>query len=150
MRYNIGRACVVSLSFLGGTMTRQEHEELLQMKSAFYAKELWGVDFNWPVILNGRLRKKLGVFAVAKDKTCWIEINPAILPFNYITDNILLHELCHWWLWQSGKNWGDRDVEFVLECRRIGSTTVYENYMSNKYAPSDELAKLVSKFERSL
>lgn len=131
-------------------MTRQETEEFLTMKSVFYAKELWSADFPWPVVLNGRLRKNLGIFAVATDKTCWIEINPEILPFNYITDNILIHELCHWWLWQSGKRWKDKDDEFILECKRIGSTPVYEGGISNKYAPSDKLAELVQKFERSL
>lgn len=131
-------------------MTRQETEEFLRIKSVFYAKELWNADFPWPVVLNYRLRKNIGIFAVTTDKKCWIEIAPEILPFNYVVDNILIHELCHWWLWKSGKGWKDKDPEFILECRRIGETIVYENEISNRYAPSDKLVELVAKFERSL
>mgnify|MGYP001156593857 CR=1 FL=1 len=131
-------------------MTRQEYEEILQMKSVFYAKELWGANYDWPVILNGRLRKNLGIFAATTDKECWIEINPKIVEYDYVSDCILLHELCHWWLWSIGRNWKDNAPEFILECRRIGERDIFENEDLTKFAPTDKMVELVKKFERSL
>lgn len=130
-------------------MTTGEHEEILQMKSVFYAKELWGADYQFPVIVNNRLRKNLGFFCVADKDDYWIEISGKIVQYDYVPDCVLVHELCHWWLWSTGKNWKDKDVEFILECRRIGERTIYEGEDLNKFAPPDALLKLVHKFERS-
>ncbi|WP_341875963.1 hypothetical protein [Defluviitalea saccharophila] len=39
---------------------------------------------------------------------------------DYIIDGVILHELCHWFLFITGKPCGDTDIEFVEEMFRVG------------------------------
>ncbi|QIC46266.1 protein sprT [Lysinibacillus sphaericus] len=36
-------------------------------------------------------------------------------------EKILLHELCHWYLFTIGENWRDKDVRFAKELIRVGA-----------------------------
>lgn len=121
-------------------------EKELQMKAAFYASELWGETFDWEVKINKRLRKNLGMFVgFPDDHTGWIEISPQVFEVDYFTDNVLIHELCHWKLWKEGRKWKDKDGEFVRECRKCGSNDGF--VLDNHYAPMDRLVEMLRKYE---
>lgn len=121
-------------------------EKELQMKAAFYASELWGETFDWPVKINNRLRKNVGMFvAFTKEKECWIEVHSDIFDIDYLTDNVLIHELCHWKLWKDGRKWKDNDAEFIRECKKCGSNMGF--LLNNHYSPMDRLVEMLRKYE---
>ncbi len=95
--------------------------KLLTAKAKFYAKELWGVDFDLPIKVNKRFKSTLGRFQVIDDNIT-IDISVALLDNELLADDILIHELCHWYCYTSGLNFYDGSKDFKRILRETGAT----------------------------
>lgn len=93
------------------------------------ATEYWGLDFNIPIEISGKLTTALGYYRSqinrVTGKRTPIKITLAKRLFgNYSKETIigvLKHELCHWALSVQGKPFKDGDLVFERELKRIGS-----------------------------
>lgn len=125
--------------------------KLLNNKAKFYAKELWDVDFDLPVKVSKRFKTTLGE-CIYNDS---IVLSSRILDNELFTDDILLHELCHWYCKKYLKiGWTDSGTNFIKEIKKTGShmtnilnKTGNEYYCNNKkYKPKQRLIELNKKF----
>lgn len=103
--------------------------EIIREKAKFYAKELWGLDFNLPIILNGRYKNIMGSLYY-KDREAKIPEKIMLAgslfdgKYNELTiDDTLLHELCHWYCSISGKQSRDNSRDFEKELYKIGASS---------------------------
>lgn len=130
-------------SFGGGMTSQQE----LQMKATFYSKKLWGKRYPKKVVIMDS-DKALGYFAKWGQTNYEIRIDQKVLDIDYLADNVLVHELCHWWCFINKKPWMDHSKNFKSELAKIKN---YENdiyNVDNTYQPTDGLIQLVREFER--
>jgi len=95
--------------------------KVLTAKAKFYAKELWGVDFDLHIKVNKRFKSTLGRFKVIDDDIT-IDISAALLDNELLADDILIHELCHWYCYTSGLNFSDGSKDFKRIIRETGAT----------------------------
>lgn len=95
-------------------------EQILNQKAKFYAKHLWDLDFQLPVKINKRLASTLGRYGQTE-----IDLAARILVDEYFTDDILLHELCHWYCHIIGEKYDDHTYFFEQELERIGASSSY-------------------------
>lgn len=121
----------------------KKEEEILNDKAKFYAKELWNLELDIPVILNGKLKRRMGSL-VCKNK---IEVNFKPLPLKieiakdllephynkYHIDDVLIHELCHWYCIKIDKPSDDGSKFFEEELIRIGSHKTQSIKVSGEY-----------------
>lgn len=101
-------------------MDREEILKEYNDKAKFYSKELWNIEYDGEVVFNNRLRSSDGRF-LSEDNI--IEFNKALLTLNckdYI-DEVLLHELCHWYCYVSELEWDDGDFDFEEQIYLSGS-----------------------------
>jgi len=122
-------------------------EKILTMKAKFYSKALWGKRYNKKVIIKDTGRA-LGYFAKWSQSVYEIQISSEIINVDYLPDNVLVHELCHWWCFINKKPWMDHSKNFKAELKRISN---YENdiyNVDNRYQPPDGLLQLVREFDR--
>lgn len=109
-------------------------EQILNQKAKFYVKEIWGVDFNIPIKLNGRLKTTLGntiITWVLGDKSKVTEINITkslytSLHDEHIVDDVLIHELCHWYCIENNLPSSDGDEYFENLLDELGCTSTRE------------------------
>jgi SprT-like protein len=93
--------------------------EIINDKAKFYTKELWNMDFDLPIIINNRLRSTFAWFTGRS-----IEFNKNFETLSeHMIDDILLHELCHWYCKKIGKNNADKTLYFENELIRIGASS---------------------------
>lgn len=91
------------------------------------AKELFGMEFHFPVVENGRLTRALGRYLYrGRGKTIYpakIELASRLLTnYNVETiESVIKHELTHWALSVKGIPFQDGDPEFEAEIRRVGA-----------------------------
>lgn len=93
--------------------------KLLNNKAVFYAMELWGKIFNLPVVVNKRLRSTLAWYIPNKS----IELSKEIINEKYTLDDILIHELCHWYCHTNYKKWDDYTKDFEDELNKVGASS---------------------------
>lgn len=94
-----------------------------------FAQQYWGMEFNLPVNLNGRLTRALGYYKSRRNRQTGVVIPVKIdiakrLLENYdeeTIDGVIKHELCHWALSVQGKPFQDGHPVFERELRRIGA-----------------------------
>lgn len=107
---------------------------IITQKAKFYAKELWGLNFDIPIVLNGRYKSVMGSlhYKDGKDK---IPEKIMLAEFlfdgkhNELTiDDTLLHELCHWYCSVTGKESRDNSRDFETELYRIGASSTGTAY----------------------
>ena len=100
---------------------------IVREKAKFYASELWDLNFNIPIIFNGRLKTTMGLFESDRNnKPVQIELAKHIFDEYHdelIVDDTLLHELCHWACLIIGKNNKDGSRDFEKELRRVGANS---------------------------
>jgi len=103
-------------------------------KAQFYAKELWDLDFDLPIVLNGRYKSVMGSVHY-KDREGKIPEKLVLAEFlfdgkhNELTlDDTLLHELCHWYCSVSGKESRDNSRDFETELYKIGASSTGTAY----------------------
>lgn len=102
------------------------------------SKHLWNREDIPKISVNNRLSSTFAWFIADDNK---IEINKHLLNQNkYIIIDILLHELCHWYCYVTGKNRHDWDMDFQKELNHIQSfpsETISSNfkylYIESKY-----------------
>nr|WP_082970868.1 SprT-like domain-containing protein [Mycobacterium sp. E3298] len=103
-----------------------ETSQSLQEKAKFFVKHLWNMELDIPVRVNNRLKRTYGWCAET-----YIELSPRILHDELMTDDTLLHELCHWYCRKVGQEYDDHTTFFEDELERIGAssteTTIFKN-----------------------
>jgi SprT-like protein len=95
--------------------------ELLNRKAKFYTQTLWGMELDAPVSINNRLKTTYGRFICGRfyDIKTRIELSGLILNFPEIIDDVLLHELTHWYCYKTGKHYKDNNTDFILELDKL-------------------------------
>lgn len=100
---------------------------LIKEKAKFYAKEIWNLEFNLPIEINGRYKNVMG--SVQYKRNTKKEIPEKLIlarclfedDYNELTiEDVLLHELCHWYCSITGKQSRDGSRDFENELCRIG------------------------------
>lgn len=93
--------------------------DIIHKKAKFYAKELWDVDFDIPIVFNKRLKRTSAQFYKNK-----IELGTIVYLMNELEfDDLLLHEMCHWYCEKIGKPDNDHDYYFEMELLNIGASS---------------------------
>lgn len=81
---------------------------------------------NIPVVINNRLKSTLGWCRKTK-----IELSQLILIDPNITDDTLLHELCHWYCGEIGEDDKDGDKFFEDTLRKVGDSSTESTTFTN-------------------
>jgi predicted SprT family Zn-dependent metalloprotease len=93
------------------------------------AIELFNMEFNAPIEINGRLTRALGRFTSRKNRTpVKLELAARLLT-NYsdaTIESVIKHELCHWYLCITNQPFHDGQPEFEAELRRVGAHSTGE------------------------
>lgn len=106
------------------------NEKQLKVMAVNLAKQIWGVDYNLPIIVSKRMTSTLGYFQHNNVKRnvaripIKIQISWYLVNGNYTyetVESVMKHELCHWYLFITNQNFSDSDFTFKRECLRIGS-----------------------------
>lgn len=97
-------------------------EKELTKRAKFFAKKLWHRNYNLPVVINGRFKTTLGRYYYWHS----IELSSELLDDEYLLNDTLLHELCHWYCHTGNKQYEDGSEDFEKELRRIGATSTKE------------------------
>lgn len=102
----------------------------IKEKCKVWAKEIWGLNFDLPIEVSGRMTRSLGLYRYRK---LAFKIIPVKLQFaksllngDYkvdTVDSVILRELCHWALSQLGQPFDDGHPVFEKELMRIGAST---------------------------
>lgn len=104
-------------------------QRTLEMKAKQFAQEYWGLDYNLPITINGRLTRALGRYRWRKNSGggfghgLKIEISKDLATKykeEYL-DSVLKHELTHWALSIQGRPFKDGHPVFEAELRRVGA-----------------------------
>lgn len=100
-------------------MDRNIFIKTINDKAKFYTKELWDIDYDGEVIINNRLKSTYGWFLERDNK---IEFNKSLINLDeYFIDEVLIHELCHWYCFKIGVDNDDGSFEFEKEIYNSGS-----------------------------
>lgn len=95
--------------------------------AAKLSEKHWQKSCEIPVVWNGRLSRSIGRFLY---RSQWkqrhpikIEMSKHAIPFidKNVFDAMLLHELCHYFLYIEGLPFHDRDARFKEELTRVGA-----------------------------
>lgn len=101
---------------------------IMELKAKFYSKELWGISCDLPIVINNRLRT-----ANARIDFETIELNKNYVNISeFMLDDILLHEMCHWYCYTIGQDYRDHSLFFEKELMRIGATRTDSIYFDKK------------------
>ncbi|MFD0587655.1 SprT-like domain-containing protein [Paenibacillus sp. GCM10027627] len=104
-------------------------EKLLNDKATFFTQFLWNKKLTIPIRINNRLKATLGQYC--KDK---IDLSKRIIHDELLTDDTLLHELCHWYCDEIGEDNRDHTKFFEEELKRIGASSTYtSDYKNGKW-----------------
>lgn len=99
----------------------------LENKVQQFSQEFWGISCNLPIIINGRLKNKLGRYHWRKNGN---KVTPLRLEFsrNFLEkyneetiDGVVKHELTHWALSIQGQPFKDGHPVFERELKRVGA-----------------------------
>lgn len=129
-------------------------ESLLNRKAKFYSQEIWQWQFNLPVVINHRYTKTLGECFYGDE----IVLASFILGNEYVTDDILLHELCHCYCYDVLKQgWTDFGTTFINELKKTGASLTESickmegkfYRLQEEYVPQKTLVELNAKFYQS-
>jgi SprT-like protein len=88
------------------------------------AKELFNMEFNAPIEINGRLTRALGRYVSRRNRTAVkLELAARLLTnYNDATiESVIKHELCHWYLCVTNKPFHDGDPTFEALLRKVGA-----------------------------
>ena len=109
-------------------------QKWLQGKVQEYSQQYWNMDCKIPVKINGRLTKTLGYYKYFRGfgsklpSPVRFDFAARLLDGSYkqeTIESVIKHEVCHYALSQLGKPFGDKDWNFLLELKRIGSHATY-------------------------
>ena len=101
-----------------------------------FAQSQWGIDLNIPVKFNNRLKSVSGRFRfkrknfepVLENRPMDIQLAPQIVKNHDEMVGVLKHELCHWYCFISGLDYGDGDKDFEMELKKAGTFSTYFGY----------------------
>ena len=124
----------------------QNKEKELVQRAKFFAKILWHRNFNLPIKINKRFRVTLGLYYYGHS----IELSHELLEDEYLLNDTLLHELCHWYCDTSFKESKDGSDDFERELRRIGATSTRTTDMNSKMVYDLNVLKLNKLYKKSL
>jgi SprT-like protein len=102
---------------------RYEVRDLLP-KAKFYVQKIWNIKFDTDIILDKRLKRTLGCYESDLEGNERIRLSSNIYKiYNELTtDDILLHELTHWYCKKTGKLSSDNDKDFKNELEKVGAS----------------------------
>ncbi|MCE5155090.1 SprT family protein [Staphylococcus hyicus] len=92
--------------------------QYLQVRAEYIAKKYFGRSFRHQIYFNERLRTTGGRYLL---NTHHIEINPKQYEHfgEKAIDNIIKHELCHYFLHLDGKGYQHKDADFKLLSQQV-------------------------------
>ena len=99
-------------------------ERELMMVCKKFAKEHWGMDFNIPVKVSGRMTVTLGAFYHSRKTPTKVVFSKNLIQ-NYkpsTIKSVILHELTHWVLFMQNKPFKDTDRTFIQEAKKVGAS----------------------------
>ena len=109
-------------------MDRNKFIEYINKKAKIYTKRLWNIEFDGILKINNRLRSTFAWF-VQNENT--IEFNKQLLnlsdEYKLFIDEVLLHELCHWYCFKIGVDNEDGRFEFESEIYKSGARSTEVN-----------------------
>lgn len=136
--------------------------ELLS-KAKFYSNQLWGVEYNGEVEIQKNMRTTLGRIWFWDEPTIQISYKSVKTQNELFLDDILIHELVHWYCKQVGENFNDGKPDFENRLRQLGigrtrNFTIWDNkvFMLNEkrekvpYQASEKLKELNTMYKSSL
>lgn len=103
----------------------------LEKKVNALADKYWGIPFGLPVDIvkgngfHGRFSARCSQQGLVPNR---MEISKSLLNDypEVIVDKIILHELCHWYLFITGQPNDHEDIEFYQEMKRVGGLFSHE------------------------
>lgn len=104
----------------------------VERKCKEFAKKIWGVSFNVPISISGRMTRALGQYRYKRKsgKPVHIQFSKYLINYGYYSeekiDQVIKHELCHWYLQQNNQPYHDHHPIFENEIKRIGAATTNE------------------------
>lgn len=96
---------------------------VLNEKGIFYARTLWNLELDIPIIRNHKLRNDMGCLLYHLGEPDHIEVASYLLNGYYketTIDSLLIHELTHWTCDKTGKMSSDNSTDFKEEISKIG------------------------------
>ncbi|ALS22228.1 SprT-like protein [Paenibacillus naphthalenovorans] len=97
------------------------------------SKELWNREFTCKVVfVKAYWNSQLGVYYPHKETIAFSEYMCATMTEDQIYDT-MLHEMVHWHLHTSGRNYHDEDFEFIEECLKVGCGLSQSNSARKAY-----------------
>lgn len=94
-------------------------------KTKGFAKEIFGMEINIPIIFSKRMTRKFGSFVYSGSNPIKIKYSEMLLGDDYeesTVDSIILHELTHWFLFVTNKPFKDNDKYFIDYIKKVGSS----------------------------
>lgn len=113
-------------------MGMKMNEFQVNFKVKKFAKEIWGLEFDLPIEISGRLTAKLGYMQVVFNRRTFsatatkLVFAKRLINGDYsegTIDSVILHETCHWALLTQGKPYNDGHPVFENELKRIGGSS---------------------------
>lgn len=103
---------------MGCTFTERDLQSFAQQ----YARKYWNRDFDGKVeLVNQDWKRQMGCYVTCRDGRKLIRMSRVrnLRSSNEAVLGTLKHELVHWFLHTTNKNFDDESEEFVKECLRI-------------------------------
>ena len=108
-----------------------------------FAKETWGMDIDFPITVNSRLRSAKGRMIRMRKRKAGVTVttvlkgvdyNPSLHDDDEDLKDTIRHELTHVYCFRAGLNFHDGDDDFEKELSRVGaSSSALTGYASNIY-----------------
>lgn len=124
----------------------------------FCTMHLWGEELNVPISVNYKHKDYLGMFVPNR----LIELSSEVVKNEYALVDTLLHELCHWYCYETGLDYDDDEQDFIDEventgCTLTGDTTFkggeYVKYIGSseyrEFEPSDKMITILKSYKES-
>lgn len=118
-------------------MNWKQETEIINKKAKFYTRQLWNIKLDVPIVFNGKLKRTAGyLFCDSNNNPLIIHIAKYLLnqyQHDYYVDDVLIHELCHWYSIKNNLPCKDGQLEFEELLRCVGVSSSATLIISGEY-----------------